>query len=136
VDVPRGRWRAGAADVELIGLPGTYSLAPRSPDEMVAVDVLLGRVAGEQAPDVIIAVVDASNLERHLYLVTQLFELGRPVVVALNMTDVAERQGVTIDAAKLGERLGAAVVPIQANKAKGLDRLAEAVLTAPGGPAP
>src|SRR5206468_3386654 len=73
---------------------------------------------------------------RHLYLATQLFELGRPVVVALNMTDVAAKQGVTIDAAKLGGRLGTPVVPIQANRARGLDRLAEAVLAAADGPAP
>lgn len=135
VDVHRGRWRAGGLDAELIDLPGTYSLAARSPDEFVAVDVLLGRVAGEP-PDVILAVVDASNLDRHLYLVTQLFELGRPVVIALNMTDVAERQSVRIDAAKLSEQLGCPVVPTQANKGKGIEQLGAVIAGAAAGPAP
>jgi len=136
VDVHRGRWRAGGWDAELIDLPGTYSLAARSPDEFVAVDLLLGRVAGEAPPDVILAVVDASNLDRHLYLVTQLFELGRPVVVALNMTDVAQRQGVRIDVDALAERLGCPVVPTQANKGLGIDRLATTIAAAVGNPPP
>src|SRR5689334_12943917 len=67
----------------LIDLPGTYSLAPRSPDEMVAIDVLLGRRGDVEPPDVVLCVVDASNLERNLYLVSQVLELGLPIVVAL-----------------------------------------------------
>ncbi|MFL5327318.1 MAG: ferrous iron transport protein B [Gemmataceae bacterium] len=126
VEITKARCRL-AQDLELIDLPGTYSLAPRSPDEMVAVDLLLGHCTGEPRPDAIIAVVDASNLDRHLYLVTQLFELGLPVVVALNMFDVAERQHIKIDVAKLEESLGVRVVPTQANRAIGIDNLIKAV---------
>src|SRR5262249_5158419 len=112
---------------ELIDLPGTYSLAPRSPDEMVAVDVLLGQQKGETRPDVVVALVDASNLERNLYLTTQALELGVPVIVALNMMDVAEGQGIRIASERLSRQLGVPVVPIQANKKKGLDRLRQAI---------
>ncbi|MGL4554594.1 MAG: ferrous iron transport protein B, partial [Gemmataceae bacterium] len=120
----------------VIDLPGTYSLAPRSPDEMVAVDVLLGRMAGEPRPDVLVCIVDASNLERNLYLTTQAMELGVPVVLALNMTDVAAGHGVTVDADKLAARLDVPVVSIQANQRKGLDALRAAVAAAVGKPAP
>ena len=89
---------------------------------MVAVDLLLGRRPEEPRPDVVVSIVDASNLDRHLYLTTQLLDLGVPVVVALNMIDVAEAQGITIDCAKLSERLGVPVVPIQANKRHRLER--------------
>jgi ferrous iron transport protein B len=112
----------------LIDLPGTYSLAPRSPDEMVAVDLLLGQCAQERRPDVILAIVDASNLDRHLYLTTQLLELGLPVVIALNMVDVAAAQGIAIDAAMLESRLGTPVVSIQANKGAGLDQLKDVLI--------
>src|SRR5689334_7478980 len=90
--------------MELIDLPGSYSLQVRSPDEAVARDLLLGRVPGERRPDLIIAVVDASNLDRHLYLVAQMLELGLPVVVSLNMVDVAEERGLVIDLVALKER--------------------------------
>ena len=88
--------------VEVIDLPGLYSLAPRSRDEMVAVDLLLGRQADAAPVDVILCIVDASNLRRNLYLVNQVLELGRPTVLALNMLDVAERQGVSVDAPAAG----------------------------------
>src|SRR5437016_8616660 len=99
VTVEMKKGRVGGADraFNLIDLPGTYSLAARSPDEMVAVDLLLGQCPGENRPDVIVAIVDASNLERHLYLTTQLLELGTPLVLALNMIDVADAQGVRVD---------------------------------------
>src|SRR5262245_49500702 len=80
----------------LVDLPGTYSLAPRSPDEMVVVDLLLGRCQDMPACDAILCIVDASNLERNLYLVSQVLELGRPTVVALNMIDLARERGLTI----------------------------------------
>jgi ferrous iron transport protein B len=99
---------------------------------MVSVDLLLGLQPGEPRPDVILAVVDASNLERHLYLTTQLLELGVPVVVALNMVDVAEAHGLTVDAARLADRLGVPVVPIRANKKVGLDALKAAIVAAAG----
>src|SRR5262245_39735611 len=136
VETKKGKLRAGEQVLDLIDLPGTYSLAPRSPDEMLAVDVILGHQAGESRPDVVVAFVDASNLERNLYLVTQVMELGVPVVVALNMMDIAEHQGLRNDAAKLAQRLGVPVVPIQANKGRGLDALRETICRAVGQPAP
>src|SRR5207237_692677 len=90
VETKKGRLRVEQGEpIDLIDLPGTYSLAARSPDEMVAVDVILGRQAGEERPDVVVTIVDASNLERNLYLTTQALEVGVPVVRALNMTDGA-----------------------------------------------
>jgi ferrous iron transport protein B len=137
VETKKGQMGCAGRTFDLIDLPGTYSLAPRSPDEMVAVDVLLGRQKGERRPDVIVSLVDASNLERNLYLTTQVLELGVPVVVALNMIDVAAAQGIRIDAERLGRQLGVPVVPIQANKKKGLDPLREAVAcAAANGPPP
>jgi ferrous iron transport protein B len=116
----------------LVDLPGTYSLAPRSLDEMVAVDVLLGRRGDVAACDAVICIVDASNLERNLYLVSQVLELGLPTVLALNMTDVARDRGITIDAARLQERLGIPVVSVQANKRIGVEELKKAVIEAAG----
>jgi ferrous iron transport protein B len=127
VETKKGRLSYHGRAFDLIDLPGTYSLAPRSPDEMVAVDLLLGQQEGAARPDVVVSIVDASNLERNLYLTTQALELGVPVVVALNMIDVAEGQGVRIDAARLSKQLGVPVVPIQANKGRGLDQLKEAI---------
>src|SRR6266566_7442010 len=97
VEMKKGRASLNKIDLELIDLPGTYSLAARSPDEMVAVDLLLGRRPEEQRPDVVLSIVDATNLDRHLYLTSQLLDLGEPVVVAVNMIDAAEAQGIKID---------------------------------------
>jgi ferrous iron transport protein B len=118
-----GHLRHDELRFELIDLPGTYSLAPRSPDEMVAVDVLLGRGQNGQPPDVVLSIVDASNLERNLYLVSQVLSLGLPTVIALNMTDVARDRQIEIDIQALAERLGVAVIPVQANRRAGLERL-------------
>src|SRR5437016_6409070 len=101
VETKKGKLYCGDQAFDIIDLPGTYSLAPRSPDEMVAVELILGQQPGEPRPDVVVAIVDASNLERNLYLVTQVMELGVPVIVALNMIDVAGGQGIGIDAAQL-----------------------------------
>lgn len=130
VETKKGKYRWRGETFDVIDLPGTYSLAPRSPDEMVAVDVILGREAGETKPDVVVTIVDASNLERNLFLTTQVLELGVPVVVALNMIDVAARQGVSIDAARLAQNLGVPVVPIQANRGVGLNELRDAIAAA------
>ncbi len=111
----------------LVDLPGTYSLTPRSPDEMVTVDVLLGRRAGTPPPDVVVCVASAGNLDRNLYLVSQALELGRPVVVALTMNDLAKADGLTVDADRLSRQLGVAVVPIQAKRGEGLEALKDAV---------
>src|SRR5438270_125259 len=136
VETKKGHMTCAGQAFELIDLPGTYSLAPRSPDEMVAVDVILGQQPGEARPDVVVAIVDASNLDRNLYLTTQVLELGVPVVVALNMIDVAEGQGLRIDVPALSKQLGVPVVPIQANKKRGLDELRAAIAAAAGGAPP
>jgi len=130
VEKKTGQMLDGPRRYLLVDLPGTYSLAPRSPDEMVAVDVLLGRQAHETRPDAVLCIVDASNVERNLYLVSQVLELGLPTVVALNMTDVASERGIEIDAAKLQERLGVPVVPVQANRRRGLGELKAALAAA------
>src|SRR5947208_3074661 len=126
----------GARAFDLVDLPGTYSLAPRSPDEMVTVDVILGRQDGAARPDAVVTIVDASNLERNLYLTTQVMELGVPVVVALNMTDVAAGQGIQIDAPRLARQLGVPVVPLQANKGRGISQLKQALAEATPSPPP
>src|SRR6185369_11178057 len=113
-------------------LPGTYSLSPRSPDEMVAVDVLLGRQADAPPIDVVLCIVDASNLERNFYLVSQVLELGLPTVVALNMVDVAKSKGLELDLVKLAERLPVKCVPVQANKSVGIAELKQAIVAATG----
>jgi ferrous iron transport protein B len=132
VETKKGQTVCAGLPFDLIDLPGTYSLAARSPDEIVAVDVILGHQAGEARPDVVVCLADASNLDRNLYLTAQALELGVPVVVALNMIDVAERQGIRVDAEALAKGLGVPVVPIQANKRKGLDRLRDAIAAAAG----
>jgi ferrous iron transport protein B len=133
VEKKTGTFTHGGRAITVVDLPGTYSLAPRSLDEMVAVDELFGRGSETARPDAVVCIVDASNLERNLYLVSQVLELGLPTVVALNMIDAAEARGVTIDAAKLSERLGVAVVPLQAHRGVGVDRLREAVAAACNG---
>ena len=125
-----GRFSQNGQDYLVVDLPGTYSLAPRSPDEMVAVEVLLGRRADVAPPEVILCIVDASNLERNLYLVSQVLELGRPTVVALNMTDVAEAKGLKLDVQKLGHQLGVPVVPMQAKRGRGLPEVKQALAAA------
>jgi ferrous iron transport protein B len=106
--------------LEILDLPGVYSLLARSPDEVVARDVLLGLRSDTPAPDAILCVVDASNLERNLYLLTQILDIGKPVVLALNMTDLAAARGCAVDAGALSHELGIPVIPCQANQGKGL----------------
>jgi len=113
----------GGETARLFDLPGTYSLYAASEDERIARDVLLGLVRGIPRPDVVIAVVDASNLERNLYLATQLIESGVPMVLALNMTDVAERAGSPVDAAALEQGLGIPVVPVVGRTGRGAEDL-------------
>jgi ferrous iron transport protein B len=133
VEMKKGRFDAGGTDADLIDLPGTYSLAARSPDEMVAVDLLLGRRPEEPRPSVVVSIVDATNLDRHLYLTSQLLDLGTPVVVAVNMIDAARSQGLTIDYAKLSAAIGVPVVPIQANNGTGVPELTKAIRAAADG---
>ncbi len=124
--------KIGLADINgrrfsLIDLPGTYSLAPRSLDELVTVDVLLGRRPEVPPLDAVLCIVDASNLERNLYLVSQVLAVGLPTVLALNMTDVARDRGVKINVAQLEQRLGIPVIEVQANHKLGLDKLKAAL---------
>lgn len=139
VEKKEGRAKlSNEGELLVLDLPGTYSLAPKSPDEEVARDVLLGLRADTPAPDAVLLVVDASNLERNLYLATQTLELGLPCVVALNMVDVAKQAGREIDAAQLAEDLGCPVVPVVALKGEGLDelkRVLEGALSVPHPPA-
>ncbi len=111
--------------IELIDLPGAYSLDPGSPDEQVTRDVLLGRQQGERLPDAILTVIDASNLDNHLRFTLQLIALGLPIVVALNMVDLAERDGLKLDAEALERELGVPVVATVAVRRRGLDALKE-----------
>jgi ferrous iron transport protein B len=120
----------------IVDLPGTYSLSPRSPDEMVAVDVLLSRRPDLSPIDVVLCIVDASNLERNLYLVSQVLELGLPTVVALNMVDVAADKGLVLDLPRLAAQLPVTFVPVQANRRIGIDQLKQALAEAADGPPP
>ncbi|MEE8485222.1 MAG: FeoB small GTPase domain-containing protein [Acidimicrobiia bacterium] len=123
VSKAHGSFARDGADVQLVDLPGTYSLNASSPEEMIARDYLVnGR------PEAVIVVADASNLERNLYLVVQVLEMGIHTIVALNMVDVAESYGIKVDAGALAERLGAPVIPTVARSGDGLDALRDAVV--------
>jgi ferrous iron transport protein B len=114
--------------VELVDLPGLYSLAAASPDEQVVIDALTGNIAGERVPDVIVLVVDATNLLRNLFLASQLASLGRPAVLVLNQADVAQEQGLRIDTALLSARLGGIpVVLTSAWKGEGILEVRRAI---------
>ncbi len=119
---------ATKANIRLLDLPGTYSLSPNSLDEQVSRDVLLNRLPELPPPDLIVVVVDASNLQRNLYYATQVIELGHPTILALNMVDVAEMNGQAIDPLKLAELLGAPVIPIVASTGQGLPQLREKIV--------
>lgn len=125
-----GRTKCGDRVVDLVDLPGTYSLSPRTLDEMVAVNVLLGRQAEIGTPDVVVCIVDASNIERNLYLVSQVLDLALPTVVVLNMADVAANRGIEIDERALSQRLGLPVVKTEAHRRSGIDELRQAIVAA------
>ena len=122
--------------IDLIDLPGTYSLISRSPDETVAMEVLRGLRPDVKKPDAVIVVVDASNLQRNLYLVSQLIELGRPMVVALNMMDVAERRGIKVSPEELEKKLGVPVVSVIGHKRDGIANLKSQIRNARVAPMP
>ncbi len=122
-------------EARMIDLPGTYSLTPQSPDEAVTRDVLLGVLPDTPRPDRVVCVVDAANLERNLYLASQVIELGVPTIIALNMIDLAQTNGDTIDVAELSRRIGVPVIPCSANTRAGLAELRIA-LSAPAGAPP
>ncbi|MBC7980586.1 MAG: ferrous iron transport protein B [Armatimonadetes bacterium] len=113
--------------LHVLDLPGCYSLRAQSPDEKIALDALSGQYPDTPKPDLVVCVVDSSNLERHLQLTLQVIEMGLPCLLALNMVDVAEKNGLRLDPAKLSEELGIPVVPMQANAGKGIIELKQAL---------
>jgi ferrous iron transport protein B len=115
-------------DIRVLDLPGTYSLSPNSLDEQISRDVLLHRLPELPAPDLIVIVVDASNLQRNLYYTTQVIELGHPTLIALNMVDVAEANGNRIDSQKLGNTLGVPVLPVAASAGQGIAELKQKII--------
>jgi ferrous iron transport protein B len=123
VEKKEGKFRRGDCEIEIVDLPGTYSLSAFSPEEVIARDYILN-----EKPSLVITVVDAANLERNLYLTLQVLELGVPVVVALNMNDVAASRGIKIDLELISRALQSPVVPTIASRGEGIDRLIDAVL--------
>ena len=129
VEKKTGKLKHGNASADIIDLPGIYSITPYSIEEAIARNFIV-----EEGPDVVIDIVDASNLERNLYLAVQLRELGANIVIALNMMDVAHSRGFKIDVKKLSRLLGVPVVPTVANKKEGIKGLVDAALRAAGSP--
>jgi ferrous iron transport protein B len=123
--VARVQWAGN--EIELCDLPGTYSLSPKSPDEMVAVQVLTG-CGDEPRPDLIVCICNAESLERNLYLATQVLEVGLPVVLCLNMWDAAQSSGVAIDLEQLSRELNVPVVPTSASRREGLAELKNTII--------
>lgn len=130
VERKEGRLLGGRAEcpITILDLPGTYSLSPQSLDEQIARDVLFNRLVDVGHPDVVVVVVDASNLERNLYYATQVIELGYPTILAVNMLDVAKSHGMEIDLERLAVELGVAVVPLVASENQGIRELRERVI--------
>ena len=123
VEKKEGNLRYKTHEIKVVDLPGTYSLTPFSIEEITARDYILN-----QNPDIVVSIIDASNLERSLFLAIQLIELGRPVIFVLNMADVAQSNGIKIDETKLSQLLGLPVVFTVGNKNKGIDNLVEAAI--------
>ena len=132
--IARVEWSGRPVDV--IDLPGTYSISPRSLDEVVSVDVLLGQQPDVGNIDVVVCIVDASNLERNFYLLSQVLDLGRPTVLVLNMWDTLQSRGLSVDVAALSERLNVPVVVTEAHRKRGLGDLRDAILATAGSEAP
>src|SRR5262245_8658162 len=131
VERKEGRLRAAPPGIAItvLDLPGTYSLSPKSLDEQISRDVLFNRVADVPRLELVVIVLDASNLERNLYYATQVIELGYPSVVALNMTDVAKENGHQIDPEKLSRELGVPVVPLVASRGQGVEALRQRIVS-------
>ncbi|MCD4672670.1 MAG: 50S ribosome-binding GTPase [Anaerolineaceae bacterium] len=122
VEKKEGSWRYEGTEFEVVDLPGTYSLTAYSLEEVIARDYVIN-----EQPDLVVTVVDAANLERNLYLALQILEMGVKVVVALNMSDVAESRGFKIDVPRLSQALSVPVIPTVASKGVGLDGLKKAI---------
>jgi ferrous iron transport protein B len=117
--------------IEVIDLPGTYSLNAYSMEEIIARDFLL-----DENPDLVISVVDAANLERNLYLTVQILELGMPILIALNMNDVAEHRGIITDIEKLSQALQSPIICTTAREGKGIQEIVEYIQTLAGSKQP
>ena len=115
------------SEIVALDLPGTYSLSANSPDERIAVDILLGKISGVMRPDGIVCVIDASNLERNLYLISQLIDQQYPMIIALNMIDIATQAGMIINIKNLSEQLGVRIVPTVGSRAVGIPELKSAM---------
>ncbi len=122
VEKKEGVWTYQGRTYTIVDLPGTYSLTAFSMEEIIARDYII-----DAQPDAVVVVVDAANLERNLYLVVQIIEMGVPVIVALNMSDIAEAKGLNINVERLTQGLGAPVVPTVARDKKGIDDLGAAI---------
>ncbi len=127
VERKEGSWTVGDHTANLIDLPGLYSLDATSLDEQIASEIIRGKQAGIPKPDAVVAVVDATNLERNLYLVTQILEFGVPVVIALTMIDVFEKQKHEIDIEMLSVLFKTPIVAVNAKTRRGMDELAAKV---------
>lgn len=123
VEKKAGRFSQDGIDVEVVDLPGTYSLNAYSLEEVLARDYLI-----DERPDAVVSVVDASNLERNLYLTVQILELGVPVIVALNMMDQAEGRGLHIDRERLSRSLGAPTLSVVASRGEGIEELRQSLV--------
>jgi len=119
-----GKFKHDDFEIEVVDLPGTYSLTAYSPEEVIARDYIIN-----EKPDLVVTVVDAANLERNLYLTVQVLELDVPVVVALNMADVAKTRGLSIDIDMLSQGLSSPVVQTVARKSDGINQLIEAIIS-------
>lgn len=130
VEKKEGIWRHAGQDVKVVDLPGTYSLAAYSLEEVIARDYIV-----DERPKVVVDVVDAANLERNLYLAVQILELGANLVIALNMSDMAKARGYKIDVTKLSEGLGGIpVVPTVGTRGQGIEELKEKIIQAAESP--
>ncbi len=128
VEIKKGSFIYQGKTIEILDIPGTYSLTPRSPDELVSVELVLGLNPLEEPPDALLVLADASNLDRNLYLATQAFETGLPIILALSMVDLAESAGIKIDILALSLKLGIPIIPIHAAKRKGLEELKSGII--------
>ena len=129
-----GRFRHADRWIELIDLPGVYSLVAKSPDEQVAVDVLHGQMNDMAKPDIVVVVADATNLARNMYLASQVIETGLPTIIALTLSDVADSKGIRIDVDELSKRLGCPVIRVVTPTREGVDVLSDTILHSVGSP--
>ena len=136
VEKKTGRFTLDGRSVQLVDLPGTYSLSPRSLDEMVSVEVLLGQQRDVGKIDAVVCIADASNLERNLYVVSQVLDLGLPTVLVLNMWDVAEHRGIVINVDELRSRLNIPVIPCEAHRRRHVEEVKQAIVSVVSQPPP